>query len=661
MSCFNPSAPESSMRFYRVCLLALALAVAPQATGAQSLGTLTWQLQPFCNRVSVAVVQSGTSYTLDGFDDQCSAAQRAPVNGIATLNPDGTIQFGFAVVVSTGVPVHVTAVVTLPSASGTWQDSLGNSGAFTLGGTGTGSPRPLPNSTLPDGSVTTQKLAPNAVDSSRIAPGAVGGSDINDLEVQRRVSASCPPGQVMTGVNIDGSVSCAAASPGTGDITAVNAGVGLTGGGATGDVTLAVDNALVQSRISGTCPGGAAMRVVNANGTVTCEPVGDVTGITAGAGLSGGGTSGDLSVAVATGGVTGSMIAAGAIGTTQIDPGEVQRRVSGSCASGSSMRVVNQDGTVTCETSSGDITAVVAGTGLTGGASSGDVTLNVAFAGNGVATTAARTDFFAAGTNNTAIGAASLSAIGSGQFNTSVGRSALEFTTSGNGNTSLGNFAGRGIQTGHDNTMVGAFTLINNISGSNNIAIGTNSGSGVESGNNNIYIQAAAATNTEADTLRIGSSVTRAFIGGIRGVTTGSADAIPVVVDGNGQLGTISSSRRTKDHIADLGPISRAIFDLRPVQFTYKTPFADGSSPLQYGLIAEEVEAVMPSLVARSKDGEIETVKYHLLPVFLLAELQRLERERVAMAGINAALAARLEALERRLTEISAQQEVSKY
>jgi hypothetical protein len=74
--------------------------------------------------------------------------------------------------------------------------------------------------------------------------------------------------------------------------------------------------------------------------------------------------------------------------------------------------------------------------------------------------------------------------------------------------------------------------------------------------------------------------------------------------------------------------VSRKVLDLRPVQFTYKAPFADGSTPLQYGLIAEEVEAVLPALVAYGRNGRPETVKYHVLPTLLLAELQRLERER---------------------------------
>jgi polyhydroxyalkanoate synthesis regulator phasin len=55
--------------------------------------------------------------------------------------------------------------------------------------------------------------------------------------------------------------------------------------------------------------------------------------------------------------------------------------------------------------------------------------------------------------------------------------------------------------------------------------------------------------------------------------------------------------------------------------------FADGAKPIQYGLIAEEVNEVYPDLVAHSADGQIETVKYQVLDSMLLNEEQRQQAE----------------------------------
>ena len=91
-----------------------------------------------------------------------------------------------------------------------------------------------------------------------------------------------------------------------------------------------------------------------------------------------------------------------------------------------------------------------------------------------------------------------------------------------------------------------------------------------------------------------------------------------------------------------MGDASRRALDLRPVTFRYRRPFADGSRPLEYGLIAEEVAPVFPELVVSDSTGQPETVRYHLLPVLLLNELQRQEREirelRQALAELRAEL-----------------------
>jgi hypothetical protein len=167
--------------------------------------------------------------------------------------------------------------------------------------------------------------------------------------------------------------------------------------------------------------------------------------------------------------------------------------------------------------------------------------------------------------------------------------------------------------------------LQNNTTGSDNIAVGSFAGINLTTGSSNIdigNIGVAAETNT----IRIGSAQAAAFIAGIRGVATVNTDAIPVMVDSAGQLGTMSSSRRVKDDIADMGNASSALMKLRPVTFHYKSDKNPKGRALQYGLVAEEVAKVAPGLVAHSADGKIETVYYQFLVPMLLNEYQKQQR-----------------------------------
>lgn len=211
-------------RLIGIAALAAVFAL-PAPSRGQALGTYSWQLAPFCNVVTVNVTQIGSTYTLDGYDTQCGgASNRAPVTGMAVPNPNGTIGFGLTIVTSPGgTAVHVEAAISLTSLGGTWRDSDGRTGdfVFTPGGAASGSPRPPGTSGIPDGAVTTPTLA----------DGAVTAAKIDAAQVQRRVHGACPAGQMMTSVAESGNVTCAAASPGAGgDITAVIAGQGLSGG-----------------------------------------------------------------------------------------------------------------------------------------------------------------------------------------------------------------------------------------------------------------------------------------------------------------------------------------------------------------------------------------------------------------------------------------------
>ena len=149
------------------------------------------------------------------------------------------------------------------------------------------------------------------------------------------------------------------------------------------------------------------------------------------------------------------------------------------------------------------------------------------------------------------------------------------------------------------------FALFNN-TGANNAAFGAAAGVNVATASNVICIGTGGRDVNNS-----------CFIGHIRGVTTANADAVPVLIDSQGQLGTASSSRRFKKEIQPMDKASEAILALRPLTFHYKN---DSTNTPQFGLIAEDVAHVNRDLVVRDADGEIYTVRYDAVNAMLLNE-----------------------------------------
>jgi hypothetical protein len=281
---------------------------------------------------------------------------------------------------------------------------------------------------------------------------------------------------------------------------------------------------------------------------------------------------------------------------------------------------------------------------------------------------------------NTAIGARALFLNTIGSENTATGASALQLNTTGNFNVANGGFALLLNASGNNNVAIGDSALINNTSGNNNVAIG-GSALSVTTGSGNIAIgfQAGSLVGSSGNVIAIGSPGddvdNSCFIANIRDAQTQNADAIPVLVDSAGQLGTASSSQRFKKEIKPMDKISESILALKPVTFYYKN---DKTDTPQFGLIAEEVAKVNPALVVRDKSGEIYTVRYEAVNAMLLNEFlkehqkvedqdRKLKEQQATIAQLKKDLQAtgaqqqkQIEALAAGLQKVSAQLEVTK-
>jgi hypothetical protein len=144
--------------------------------------------------------------------------------------------------------------------------------------------------------------------------------------IQARIVAGCPSGSAIRAIAADGSVTC----EGTGTVGAVVAGLGLSGGGATTDVTLSVDTAQIQRDIiSFKCGSAQGLRAIAEDGDVTCEVDsgrGDITSISTLHPLTGGGSSGTVSLALAPGGLTAFHIAPDSVDVSHLAPGVIDHR-----------------------------------------------------------------------------------------------------------------------------------------------------------------------------------------------------------------------------------------------------------------------------------------------------------------------------------------------
>jgi hypothetical protein len=138
---------------------------------------------------------------------------------------------------------------------------------------------------------------------------------------------------------------------------------------------------------------------------------------------------------------------------------------------------------------------------------------------------------------------------------------------------------------------------------------------------------------TAADKLQV--------FGDIRVGTTGTNGCVRNF-NGTGIVGSCSSDRRFKTNITPFGPVLDRVAGLQPVHYYWRaSEFPDrhfGDQPA-YGLVAQDVEQVLPELVVTQGDG-FKAVDYSALPLLTIQAVKELKAE-------NDQLKARVAELER--------------
>jgi trimeric autotransporter adhesin len=263
---------------------------------------------------------------------------------------------------------------------------------------------------------------------------------------------------------------------------------------------------------------------------------------------------------------------------------------------------------------------------------------------------------------NTATGAAALLSNVTGGQNTANGAFALFSNTSGVRNTASGDRSLYSNISGGYNTAYGAGSLALNAEGISNTAVGFNALNNQVSGDGNtaLGIRAGAGVTTASNVICIGADGEdiddSCYIGNIFGTT--SPSGVAVLVNSNGRLGTMTSSKRFKEGIKPMDKASETLFALKPVAFHYKKTIDPTCAP-QLGLVAEDVEKVNPDLVIRDKEGKPYTVRYDQVNAMLLNEFLKEHRTVQELKKQMATLSTTVKAQAGQIRKVSARLELT--
>ena len=255
--------------------------------------------------------------------------------------------------------------------------------------------------------------------------------------------------------------------------------------------SVAIDPRQVQQRITGTCGASQFVSAVNQDGTVSCNGgAGDITGVVAGDGLTGGGSAGTVGLAVNFNQVATRQHEHEA-GTESVVIGQFAlyaNRFSSTRNVAVGYGALYLNGTGTDNVGVGPRALGVNTTGHHNTAIGGEAMSDNVNGTFSVAVGAEALGSQVDAVSNVAVGYRSAAETTSGGFNTAIGEAALRHNLVGHRNVAVGASA-LVLTTSNSNTAIGTDALADVTTGAFNIGIGRNAGDTLTTGSNNIYVE----------------------------------------------------------------------------------------------------------------------------------------------------------------------------
>ena len=256
------------------------------------------------------------------------------------------------------------------------------------------------------------------------------------------------------------------------------------------------------------------------------------------------------------------------------------------------------------------------------------------------------------GSDNVAIGKTALKVATTGIRNSAHGNQTLYSLTTGDDNVAMGNSAGYNLTTADDVVAIGRVAAYALTTGDGNTCIGKSAGYSITTGEDNVCIGRNAGEGQVA-TSCCELWIARADTGAGNAATWIHGNSSGALYAGNNSSSlSTTSDRRLKKNIVDSPKGLTEIDQLRVTNFEYRkedeidmSEFTSADGPhqiclndktkegvVQTGVIAQEVESVLPECINISKKG-VKTVNTDPILWALVNAVKELSAKVTALEG----------------------------